>query len=194
MFDEFMEELRRRQAGATGERARRRPGDPPADEPDPDAELEEPISISGRGGPNDGARSRADGPEDGGTERGARTPPRPRPGPSSRRGAGGQGRGGGGRRLRRRFGMVFGGILVLAILLMLVVGRELWTDAIWYTSVGYSEVFWRRIGIQVALFAAGTAVALLVLLFNLWLAGRLLPPAGTSGLGSSLRTFIDRLN
>ena len=32
---------------------------------------------------------------------------------------------------------------------MLVVGLELWTDAIWYQSVGYADVFWRRLTVQV---------------------------------------------
>ena len=194
MFDEFMEELRRRQAGASGDLPNRSPDDAPAGDGDPDAELDEPISMSGRRGSNNRARARDDA--DGGPERGARTPPRPRPAPASPR-AGPAGRGGGGRgdrRLRRRFGMAFGAILIVAILLMLVVGLELWTDAIWYTSVGYDEVFWRRIGIQLALFVGGTALALVVLLANLWLAGRLLPPAGTAGLGSSFRSLIDRLN
>ena len=96
--------------------------------------------------------------------------------------------------LRRQLGVAIAIIAVAAIVLMLVVGLELWTDAIWYTSVGYDEVFWQRLGIQVALFVVGFAGSLVLFLVNLALAGRLLPPAGGSGIGSSLRGFVERLN
>ena len=37
---------------------------------------------------------------------------------------------------------------------MLAFGIELWTDAIWFKSVGYDQVFWTRVGVQVGLFLA----------------------------------------
>ena len=77
---------------------------------------------------------------------------------------------------------------------MFVVGIQLWTDAIWFRSVGYDAVFWTRIGIQTGLFAAGTAIALAVLYGNLWLAGRLAPPSDAAGQGGTLRSWIERLN
>ena len=85
-------------------------------------------------------------------------------------------------------------VLVL-VFLMLAVGIDLWTDAIWYRSVGFDQVFWTRLGTQSGLFALGSLVALLVLLGNVWLAGRLAPSdgAGAAG-GGTLRTWIDRLN
>ena len=76
---------------------------------------------------------------------------------------------------------------------MLVVGVQLWTDAIWFKSVGFDGVFWIRVGVQVGLFIAGLFLALAVLLANVWLAGRLVPP-GDTGRGGTLRSWIDRLN
>ena len=73
--------------------------------------------------------------------------------------------------------------ILLFVVLMLTVGINLWTDVIWYRSVGFDQVFWTRIGIQSALFTGGTAVALLVLLGNVWLAGRLAPAGGAGAVG-----------
>ena len=82
-------------------------------------------------------------------------------------------------------------IAVLFIFIMLAVGLELWTDAIWFRSVGYDAVFWTRLGVQLRLFAVGLVVALLLLLGNLWLAGRLAPPAGR-GRRERLGPRLDR--
>ena len=206
MFDEFLDELRRRQAGAAGDAPGQRSArerDPAAD-PDEDIDLDDddaadipaaaaeeeptdPISISDRPRAEGGR-----GPRSGRSDRGGR---------AGRGGGGGGGTRGapggprdGGMSLRRQLGVALAIIVVGAIVLMLVVGLELWTDAIWYTSVGYDEVFWQRLGIQLALFVAGFAASLVILLGNLALAGRLLPPAGGSGIGSSLRGFVERLN
>ena len=202
MFDEFMEELRRRQAEATG---RRRPqsgadgeespiNDDPesasdddaegttpldetddepgvfdADEPDPEPEPLRPLGGRGQGS---GGR-----------------PPRGR---RRRRTAGGPGDGGPSIRRQVALGIVV--VLVIFVVLMAVVGLELWTDAIWYTSVGFGDVFFSRLRMQGVLFIIGAAATLAILLFNLWLAGRLLPPAGEGSIGGSLRAFVDRLN
>jgi uncharacterized membrane protein (UPF0182 family) len=198
MFDEFMEELRRRQAEATG---RRRPqsaaddeelpinddadadpsderGDASTDDVDDDAGVfedepePEPIRPVGGRGPGAGGR-----------------PPR---GPGGRRGVGGPGDGG--PSIRRQVFLGIAIVLAIVVVFMAVAGLELWTDAIWYTSVGFGDVFFTRLRIQVLLFLIGAAATLAILLFNLWLAGRLLPPAGEGSIGGSLRAFIDRLN
>ena len=186
MFDEFLDELRRRQAEAAGGQPRRRepvpeddpiPGDDPdrpvraADADDADAdEAPEPITI-GRGG------------------RG-RPPPRD---PRRGRSAGGPNDGASGG-LRRQFTFAIGIVVALFLLIMLVVGLELWTDAIWFRSVGFEAVFWTRVGIQVGLFLAGLVLALVLLVGNLWLAGRLAPPPdGARGKGT-VRGWVDRLN
>ena len=84
-------------------------------------------------------------------------------------------------------------VAIVFVVLMLVVGIQLWTDAIWFKSVGFDGVFWTRVGVQVGLFVAGLVVALAVLLGNVWLAGRLVPPV-EAGRGGTLRSWIDRLN
>jgi uncharacterized protein len=88
------------------------------------------------------------------------------------------------------------GVVVVAIVfvvLMLAVGIQLWTDAIWFRSVGFDQVFWTRVGVQVGLFIGGLVLALVILLGNLWLAGRLTPPVDPSR-GGTIRGWIDRLN
>ena len=193
MFDEFLQELRRRQAEASGDPSARRVPDTdeeddpidddesrPADRADArldDDEEPEPITIGGRG--------RGNGPG------GAGGPPRGR----GRRPAGGPNDGAsGGFGIRRQLVTAFAIIAVLFVVVMLAVGLELWTDAIWYRSVGYDAVFWTRLGVQVALFVGGLVLALFVLLLNLYLAGRLLPPSDGTGVAGSIRGFIDRLN
>jgi uncharacterized membrane protein (UPF0182 family) len=197
MFDEFLDELRRRQADAASGRSprpRRDPEDDPApddddsrvsdedasvdsdneaDESEPGREPE-PITI-GRGG----RRGTGDG-------RPPRDPRRGRPvgGPND----------GGGFGLRRQIGVAVGIVVILFVIIMFAVGLELWTDAIWYQSVGYDAVFWTRVGAQVGLFVGGLVLALVVLLGNLWLAGRLAPPASRVGAGGTVRGWLDRLN
>ena len=194
MFDEFLEELRRRQAEAAGRPSPRRdrePEDEPVsdDDPDPDEAVQaetrddddetesEPIPIgpAGRG-------------REAGERRGGRPPRDPR-----RRTVGGP-NDGAGPRVRRQFALAIGLIAVVFIFIMVAVGLELWTDAIWFKSVSYDAVFWTRLGVQLQLFAAGFGVALVLLLGNLWLAGRIAPPAEGSGASGSVRGWIDRLN
>jgi uncharacterized membrane protein (UPF0182 family) len=67
----------------------------------------------------------------------------------------------------------------------------LWTDAIWYQSVGYADVFWIRLSSQVGLFLAGALVAFVFLWLNLWACGRLVPGGATRRF--SLDEFLDRL-
>jgi hypothetical protein len=179
MFDEFMDELRRRQAGEEPGNDPSRPpggGGDDGDDGDGDGDDDDGSHDDGHDPDDDRAASpsrSADG--------GDRPPPRPIRPP---RGAGPS--------IRRQVALIVAIILALVVIALLVFGVDLWTDAIWFTSVGYDDVFWRRVWVQVALFAIGTVVVLLVLLGNLWLAGRLLPPS--DGEGGTLRGLIDRLN
>src|SRR5664279_3998471 len=86
LFDDFMEELRNREAQARGETPRRPPG-----------------------GPRDGAAEGGNG---------------------------------------RRIGIGIVAVAIIAIFLLLSVGIDLWTDAIWYRSIGFDSVFWTRIVAQ----------------------------------------------
>ena len=169
LFDDFLEELRRREAEARGEdpdagRARRAK----SVGPDPDDD-------GGDDGDGRGEDERPEPPHE-------RVPPR-RPTDLRPR------RGGSGRR-QLMWWLIAG--VVLAIVLLLGVGLDLWTDALWYQSVGFDAVFWTRIGAQFGLFLGATVVALVVILGNLWLAGRLLPPPDREG--GTFRNLFDRLN
>ena len=155
LFDDFLEELRRREAAARGE--------------DPDA-----------GAPR---RARPVGPnpdDDGGDDQ--PPPRRPRAVRTEPR------------RRRRRFGWWLVGIAILVLFLALSVGLDLWTDALWFRSIGFDAVFWTRLGAQVGLFLAAALGALAILLGNLALAARLAPAEGTGRGGGSFRSLFDRLN
>ena len=191
LFDDFMDELRRREAEARGEdpdavapRRRR----PEGQRPDPDDGGDD-----GRGDGDEGDDGNgADGDGGNGSDGGDREPPRP----LRRKTRGGAHDGGGFRyRLRRAgrsLGIVLIALAVIALIALFAFGLEIWTDALWFQSVGYSEVYWARIGAQVGLFLFGLVLALGVLLGNLWLAGRLTPPAVPGG--GTFRNLVDRLN
>src|SRR6478609_2546879 len=208
-----MKELRRRQAEASGRSVE---GDKPDDAEGDDSDDDDPDD---RPGAHDGA---GDDDGDGSTGRpplrtvppadDADDPDRaddgsPATPPAGTRGSGSRGSGSGGRRgrrgsaggprdgapsLRSRIGMVILILVVAFVVVMLAFGIELWTDAIWFKSVGYDQVFWTRVGVQVGLFLLGLVIALAVLLGNLWLAGRLVPPS--TGEGGTIKGWIDRLN
>jgi uncharacterized membrane protein (UPF0182 family) len=181
LFDDFLEELRRREAASRGE-------DPAVDRPSGGGDGDDPDGDEGPS--EDDEADSADRP------RPIMDPPR-RNGPPRRRGPGGPNDGGnlGGRAARagRRFGLGAGIVVVLAIVLLFGIGLDLWTDALWYTSVGFDSVFWTRLTATLGLFAGAFILAAVVLYANLWLARRLAPPPGTSG-GGSLRGLFDRLN
>src|SRR3990170_4181292 len=136
MFDEFRDDLRRRQAPASGDQ----PGAPD----DADGQEEPPPRPARRGGGGAG---------------GGRPPSMRRGGPNDDGGARG-----GLRRAVRRFWLTFLLLAALFIFGLLSFGLDLWTDAIWYSRVGYESVFWPRLGASVLLFAGGIVVAAVVLL------------------------------
>jgi uncharacterized membrane protein (UPF0182 family) len=211
LFNDFMKELaerqRQAQAAARGERLPA-PGDPAPDaEPDaesgPDEAADGPHAATGDPGA-------AHHPDDGHTPDATDAPPplhRPRPvrdghgapppgTPPRRRGPGGPNDGGSRRSRVGSLGpqLVLGvvAVILLSAIFLVGTGLQLVTDATWFKSVGYDPVFWTRIGAQAGLFALGLAVALVFLLVNIWLAGRLSPPPGT-GAGDRFRSFVDRL-
>ena len=82
---------------------------------------------------------------------------------------------------------------VIFIFLLFSVGIDLWTDALWFRSVGFDSVFWTRVAATVGLGVAAFVIAAAVFLGNLWLAGRLAPPPSADGAGS-LRSLVGRIN
>ena len=163
LFDDFLEDLRRREAAARGEdpdagaprRARRVDGDPGDDDGSPD-------------------------PDDGGEVPREPSPPR-RPRVVREKGGG------------PRLGWWVIGFILLGASALLGVGLDIWTDALWFQSVGFDAVFWTRLSAQVGLFLAGALLTAVVVLGNLWLAGRFMPPP-TGRRGGSFRDLFDRLN
>src|SRR5574337_1121312 len=193
LFDEFMEELKRRQAAADGTRppdpARAAADDPSRERRDAgDEARSESEGTAGEAGaePADAAAGETDF-DAGETDSDAGPEDAPSPGPTPM----GPGRGGGRRRPPRRrraapagerpgsgLGLVFGmaAIVLFAIFVLGGFVLDLWTDAIWFKSVGFDAVFWTRIGTQAALFGSVLVAAAIALLANVWIAGRLSPP------------------
>ncbi len=218
LFDEFMKELERRRAEAeraeAEARSPRRPGDPsPGDTErdrakDADAHMtdertdagEEPVDADDQAGID-----AEDEDADTDTDRDA-----PEPTPIRRRGAagapprrpkdgkpvGGPDDGAAGPTVGgvlRRMGLaaVFAAIVLVVLIGGIIV--DLATDAIWYQSVGFDSVFWTRLRAQVGLFAIAGIVAAVVLLGNLWLAGKLAPPPDPERPGR-IRVWSERIS
>ena len=57
-------------------------------------------------------------------------------------------------RAGRRVGLIAIILAVIALFILLTVGIDLWTDALWFTSIGFDAVFWTRIVATLGLFAA----------------------------------------
>ena len=220
LFDEFMRELERRRAEAEGRAPRPQPGEgeaddgetidsdssEPAGDPTADADAARSDDAGESAAPAEDAdepvrdnepvpirsRRRAGGPR-ARTPGGGGTPPRD-PGRPAKVG----GPNDGARRptlggTLRRVGIVAVVIVVLTIVLLGSVGIDLWTDVIWYQSVGFASVLWTRLGAQAGLFVAGLVIGLLVLLGNLWIAGKLVPPPDPERPGR-LRVLTERLS
>jgi uncharacterized membrane protein (UPF0182 family) len=181
LFDDFLDELRRREAVARGEDPdvvaprRTRPtsrneapdDDPGEDDGGPDDALGDDPEAADRGDHADYGEPVTIGGRD---QSGRGGPPR-------RRGPGGPNDGAGGlRSAGRNVATIVALLVAFGIFLLFSVGIDLWTDVLWFTSVGYDSVFWTRLGAQAGLFGAGLIAALILLLANLWLAGRLTPP------------------
>ncbi len=158
MFDDFMEELRRRQADL--EAADRKSNGGSDDTAD--------------GGPTNGSREdprmRTGGPSSGDSDRDEDNPSpvfRKSPFGGGRRQSYGPTDGLPEIRIGRGWiilGVIAAVIVVLLIVFSLTVG--LVTDAIWFQSVGYGNVFWTRLGTQILYFVAGAAIAFAVLWFT----------------------------
>jgi uncharacterized protein len=167
LFDEFLRDLRRRQAAGRddgpGEPRRVGPDEPDGDGPDDDGpqDPDRPRPIRGTGGSGPGSRGRGRRVGSGGTRRYYALP-----------------------------------IAIAALVILALVGSalaELFTELAWYRSVGYEQVFLTRLGAQLGLFVLGVVVAVIVLAGSLWLAGRLAVPP-TDGSGGVLQGWIRRLD
>ena len=201
LFDDFLRELERRRSEAEGGTPDHPHDDDKggedaedADAPASDAEPTDATDAATAADDDDDSRDdepiplrpRGRGGDAGGPPRGPKAP-RPVGGPDD--GAGSITLGG----ILRRTGVAAFIIIAAVVVLLAGFGVDLWTDAIWYKSVGFDGVFWTRLGAQAGLFVVGMLAALVILLANLWLAGRLAPPADPERPGR-LRTIAGRLS
>ena len=193
LFDDFLDELRKREAAARGKAGN------PTGEPGPGETPEEDEAAADADTPTTDEPADRDVDETEPAEEPRRIfdIPRGPGGPPRRRGPGGPNDGGnfGGRAARagRRLGLLAAIGAIIAVVILFGVGLDLWTDALWYTSVGFESVFWTRLTASLGLFAGAGILAAVVLFGNLWLARRLSPPPTEGGRGT-LRGFVDRLN
>lgn len=70
-------------------------------------------------------------------------------------------------------------IVGAVVLLVLILGDalvDLYTDALWYSSLGYGGVFWTRLGISAAVRVSVAIVGTALVLVNLWVVARQLGP------------------
>jgi uncharacterized membrane protein (UPF0182 family) len=211
LFDDFMRELERRRAEAEGRAPKDDSGgseEPDPDQPDSDddgdraddgAPPEEPAAADDEPSSADHddeqpAGAAAGRPTSLASRRRRRSGGTPPPNAGARP-VGGPDDGAGPpsvRHIVRRAGIGIALIAIFAILVLFAAGINLWTDAIWYKSVGYDSVFWTRLGVQAGLFVGAGLLALIVLLGNLLLANRLTPPVDPERPGR-LKTVAGRL-
>jgi hypothetical protein len=196
LFDDFMRELQRRRAAAEG-RAPRHGADAEGGDAAEEDAAEEDAAEHDAAGSTRPSTAVADDADDADREgageayadpatRGARVAHhagrgrharrrtgRRRTPPSSARSSGAWAGGGGGRDRPR-------GAHRRAVV-------DLWTDVIWYTSVGFDSVFWTRLG-PARPVRRRLVLATVVLLANLWIAGRLTPRSTPSGPAACARS------
>ncbi len=191
MFEEFMEELRRRQAMRDGA-----------------SEQSQDVSKDATGADDRGGSARSsEGPleEDtvssngsGSDDTDREEPQRPWS-PFERGGGGSRRRSGGPSTEFPEFhltkgwvvlGAILAGFLVLSSIFALTVG--LITDGMWFNSIGFGDVFSTRVASQALFFVVGGLVAFVFLGFNLWLAGRFIPKGQMRRF--SLDDFLDRFS
>jgi uncharacterized protein len=191
MFDEFMEELRRRQAAHDGAGKQSEAGpNEPTDADDADG----PARSTQGSLEDDAVSSNGSGSDDNGRDDDQNSwSPFDRAGFGSRRGRGGPppempefhlGKG----------WIILGAILVAFVLLSSVFALTVGviTDGMWFNSIGYGDVFSTRVLSQIAFFVVGGLVAFIFLWFNLWLAGRFIPKGQMRQF--SLDDFLDRFS
>lgn len=191
MFEEFMEELRRRQAMRDGA-----------------SEQSKDVSKDATGADDSGGPARStEGPleEDTVSSNGSGSDDTDReetqrPWSPFERGGGGSRRGSSGPstefpefHLTKGWvvlGAILVGFVVLSSIFALTVG--LITDGMWFNSIGFGDVFSTRVASQALFFVVGGLVAFVFLWFNLWLAGRFIPKGQLRRF--SLDDFLDRFS
>ncbi|MCL7455394.1 MAG: UPF0182 family protein, partial [Anaerolineae bacterium] len=70
-------------------------------------------------------------------------------------------------------GWLIGTVVIVALVIVLFVGLDLYTDLVWLDTLGVASVLWRRLVAENLLFVAAWVVATLFLAANWWLARRM---------------------
>ncbi len=191
MFEEFIEELRRRQAMRDGASEQSKDGSKNAtgadDHQEPARSTEGPLE-------EDTVSSNGSGSDDTDREETQRPwSPFERGGGGSRRGSSGPSTEFPEFHLTKGWvvlGAILVGFVVLSSIFALTVG--LITDGMWFNSIGFGDVFSTRVASQALFFVVGGLVAFVFLWFNLWLAGRFIPKGQLRRF--SLDDFLDRFS
>src|ERR1035437_4576597 len=194
MFEEFMEELRRRQAMRDGTTEQSKAGSKDAagatgadDLSGTARSTEEPLE-------EDTVSSSGSGSDDADRDEGQRSwSPFERGGFGSRRRPGGPSSEFPEFHLSKGWivlGVILTGFVILSSIFALTVG--LITDGMWFNSVGYGDVFSTRVLSQALFFVVGGVLAFVFLWVNLWLAGRFIPKGQLRRF--SLDDFLDRFS
>jgi len=79
--------------------------------------------------------------------------------------------------MSREKGCLVSAILIVAVAILVFVGLNLYTDVVWFDSLGFASLFWARLGAEWLLFIAAWAIASAVLAAN-WLLARRLAGGG----------------
>ena len=191
MFEEFMEELRRRQAMRDGASEQSKDGSKNATGAD---DHQEPARSTEGPQEEDTVRSNGSGSDDADRDEGQGSwSPFERGGFGSRRRPGGPSNEFPEFHLSKGWivlGVILVGFVVLSSIFALTVG--LITDGMWFNSVGYGDVFSTRVLSQILFFVVGGALAFVFLWANLWLAGRFIPKGQLRRF--SLDDFLDRFS
>ena len=90
-----------------------------------------------------------------------------------------------------RWPIIIGALVFLFIIAS--IGKGIYTEWLWFDSLGFSRIYATILTTKLWLFAAGAAVFLLLLLANLFLARRLSPPGGENVLIGQALVVVRRV-
>lgn len=82
--------------------------------------------------------------------------------------------------------------VLIALFILAAIGKGIYTDWLWFSSLGYSSVYTTILGTRIWLFFVGAFLFLALLLANLFLARRLSPPSEGSMLTGQGLLFVRR--
>ena len=82
--------------------------------------------------------------------------------------------------------------VLIALFIVASISKGIFTEWLWFDSLGYSSVYTTILTTRIWLFFAGALVFAALLLANLFVARRLSPPSGSSALAGQGLLFVRR--